>query len=425
MQFVKTMMAVLIFSMIMVACKNSSKSEEEGATVVEEVETMTEDVVEIEENVDFTSGDEGLEIEETNAEMNVEENLTEEVSDVVEVIETDVQEKIDQVPPKKQSTKIPKPKVIKNSNNQPSTSEVEPKMPGTPAKSPKPDNNTKPTSGATPTSSTSTTSPTSSTSTASNTSSSGLKDVKETSNSSPVQKDKIDLSSRGTKIGNINDGVKKPEPEFNHTMFNGLLAKVVSSNGTVDYAALSTSKAALERYTKSLEANPPKDSWSRNKKLAYWINAYNAYTLTLITDNYPLQSITDLDGGKPWDRKWIKIGGQTYSLNNIENDIIRPRFNDARIHFAVNCAAKSCPPLANFAYTESNLNSKLEQMTKSFINGSSNKISANSVEVSKIFDWYAADFGNLINFLNKYSNTKIDAGANVSFMEYDWSLNGK
>ena len=158
--------------------------------------------------------------------------------------------------------------------------------------------------------------------------------------------------------------------------------------------------------------------------MAFWINAYNAYTIVLILDNYPLSSITQLEGGKVWDKKWITIGSKRYSLNNIENDILRPQFQDPRIHFAVNCAAKSCPPLHNRAFTASNLDTLLDKQTKAFINDETyNKITKKAVTVSKIFDWYAEDFSDLIGYLNEYSNTAIQSNAAIKFTEYDWSLN--
>lgn len=210
----------------------------------------------------------------------------------------------------------------------------------------------------------------------------------------------------------------------NHSAWNTILQKHVTSSGKVDYAGIKANKEALEAYLTDLKNNPPVDAWSRNEELAYWINVYNAYTVKLIVDNYPINSIMDIAGGKAFDKKWIKLNGQTYSLNNIENDIIRPKFNEPRIHFAVNCAAKSCPPLLNKAWTASNLNSNLAQQTKAFINNNSyNRISGNKVEVSKIFEWYAKDFGNLITFLNKYATTKIAASTEIKFKEYDWVLN--
>ena len=209
-----------------------------------------------------------------------------------------------------------------------------------------------------------------------------------------------------------------------HDAWDKLLQEYVTTDGRVNYDGIKKDKAKLESYLKTLETNAPQDSWSRGDKMAFWINAYNANTVKLIVDNYPVASITKLDGGKPWDVKRVKIGSKTYSLDNIENAILRPQFKDARIHFAVNCAAKSCPPLLNRAWTASNLESNFEKQAKAFINNSNfNKISAKSAQLSKIFEWYAADFGNLIDFLNKYASSKISAGAKVSYVEYDWGLN--
>ncbi len=209
-----------------------------------------------------------------------------------------------------------------------------------------------------------------------------------------------------------------------HGLFDAILRANVSSSGKVNYKAIKASIGKLEAYLKNLESNPIESSWSKNEKMAYWINAYNAYTIKLIVDNYPLGSITDLHGGKPWDVKWINIAGKSYSLNNIENDILRPQYKDARIHFAVNCAAKSCPTLLNRAWTAGNLNSNFDKMAKAFINNSDfNQISKTNIKVSKIFDWYKVDFGNLISYLNKYAETQIDSNAKIEYLEYNWSLN--
>lgn len=209
-----------------------------------------------------------------------------------------------------------------------------------------------------------------------------------------------------------------------HSTWNDLLQKHVSEKGNVNYAGLKKDQAKLEAYLNMLADNHPTDAWSRSEKMAYWINAYNAFTIQLILQNYPLSSITKLDDGKVWDRKWIELGDQTYSLNNIENDILRPRFKDARIHFAVNCAAESCPPLLNKAFTAENLEETLDKQARSFINNSAyNKISKQSVTVSKIFDWYGEDFGDLIRYLNKYSTTTIASNASVNYQNYNWSLN--
>jgi len=210
---------------------------------------------------------------------------------------------------------------------------------------------------------------------------------------------------------------------FSHAAWNTLAQKHISSTGKVNYKGFKADIGAFDAYLKSLADNPIQSSWSRNKKMAYWINAYNAFTIKLIVDNYPVKSITDLEGGKPWDKKWIKLGGKTYSLNNIEHDILRPQYKDARIHFAVNCAAKSCPPVWNKAWTAANLKGQLERSAKSFINNSKyNSVGGSNAAISKIFEWYAVDFGNITDYLNKYANTKVADGTAVTYQEYNWAL---
>ncbi len=211
---------------------------------------------------------------------------------------------------------------------------------------------------------------------------------------------------------------------FSHVAWDSLLQKYVGATGQVNYKGLKADPAGLQAYCRLLAENTPQDNWSRAEKLAYWINAYNAFTMKLIVENYPTASILRFDGGKTWDVKRITLGGKKYSLNQIENEIIRPQFKEPRIHFALNCAAKSCPPLYNRAYTAENLETVLESRAKQFINNASyNTFSAGKAVVSKIFDWYGADFGDLKKYLNRYVSTPIKATATVSFKEYDWDLN--
>jgi hypothetical protein len=209
-----------------------------------------------------------------------------------------------------------------------------------------------------------------------------------------------------------------------HAALDSLLQKYVDNTGKVNYKGLSGDKKALDAYCRMLSEHPVQESWTREEKMVFWINAYNAFTLKLIVDNYPTKSILQFDGGKTWDVKRIKIGEKKYSLNNIENDILRPQFKDARIHFAINCAAKSCPPLYNHAYTADQLEATLQARTLSFINDKKyNTITKDRIYVSKIFDWYGADFGDLKAFLEVYCVEKFKKTANVSFQEYDWDLN--
>ncbi|MBP6827529.1 MAG: DUF547 domain-containing protein [Saprospiraceae bacterium] len=211
---------------------------------------------------------------------------------------------------------------------------------------------------------------------------------------------------------------------LNHAGLDSLLQKYVSDEGRVNYKGLKADKEALYAYCELLAKNPVQDAWSREEKMAYWINAYNAFTIKLIVDNYPAKSILNFDGGKTWDVRRIKLGDKKYSLNNIENDILRPQFKDARIHFAINCAARSCPPLWNRAYTAANLDSTLEMRAKAFINNADfNNLSPSRARVSKIFEWYAVDFGDLKKFLNQYAAAPVKNTAVVTYEEYNWDLN--
>jgi hypothetical protein len=210
-----------------------------------------------------------------------------------------------------------------------------------------------------------------------------------------------------------------------HKQWDQLLRKHVSATGAVNYKGFKQDQALLQVYLDSLAAQAPQPGWTQNARLAYWINAYNAFTVKLILDHYPLKSIRDL--GKPWDLKFITLGGQPYSLNDIEHTILRKQFSEPRIHFAVNCASKSCPPLLNQAYTAERIQTQLARQASAFINDRRfNQTSAGSASLSKIFEWYQADFvknGTLIDYLNRYATIKLTAGATLTYMEYDWSLN--
>lgn len=220
-----------------------------------------------------------------------------------------------------------------------------------------------------------------------------------------------------------------------HELWDQLVKKHVKANGLVDYPGFIADKAQLEEYLKLLSANAPdRNTWTQNEQLAYWINAYNAFTVKLITDNYPVESIRDL-GPKlkiplikdVWHYKFFKIGGKESSLDEIEHGILRKEFEEPRIHFAINCASISCPRLHNEAFVPEKIDQQLEYMAKQFINDKSrNKISPDKVEISSIFSWFKGDFtknGSLIDFLNQYSEVKISAQASIKHMDYNWSLN--
>ena len=215
------------------------------------------------------------------------------------------------------------------------------------------------------------------------------------------------------------------------SIFNDLLQKHVTNNGIVDYKSFKDDKAKLDSYISYLEKTSPVSSWSDNKQKAFWINAYNAYTIKLILENYPLKSIMNIKqkGKTAWKIPFAKVGGKTYTLDHIEHEILRKNFSDPKIHVGVNCASGSCPKLGNKAFTEDNIEAELTQLMKDFVNDTTrNKLSKKKVQISSIFNWFKGDFtknGSVIDFLNKYSETEISKKAKISFLKYDWTLNGK
>ncbi len=138
-----------------------------------------------------------------------------------------------------------------------------------------------------------------------------------------------------------------------HRSFNTLLSTYVSNDGKVNYQGFKKEKPVLDAYIKMLSTTKVAPTWTKNEVLAFWINAYNALTIRTIVEHYPVKSIKDIDGGDPWKVKRFTNGDKEFSLNDIENNILRT-MGDPRIHFAINCAAASCPPLANKAFDGEN-----------------------------------------------------------------------
>ena len=215
------------------------------------------------------------------------------------------------------------------------------------------------------------------------------------------------------------------------TVLNALLSTYVDASGNVDYKGLRKNRAILDVYLNDLEKTVPGKKWSSDKAKAFWMNVYNAYTIKLVLESYPLKKITDIKrkGKNAWKIPFAKVGGQIYSLDYIEHKILRRWHDDPRIHVGINAASKSGPKFINFVFTEKNVNKKLEQLMKGFINDATkNKIAASKVELSKMFEWYKEDFTYniaLIDYINKYSKTKINDNAEVLYLEYDWALNDK
>ena len=215
------------------------------------------------------------------------------------------------------------------------------------------------------------------------------------------------------------------------SIFDSLLQKNVDKTGRVDYQSLKNNETLLDNYLAYIQNNEPTKDWSSNKKKAFWINTYNAYTIKIILNNYPLKSIRDIkiDGKTAWKIPFVKVGQKRYTLDQIEHKILRKKFNDPRIHVGINCASVSCPRLWNFAFTEDNIASSLDNLMKEFINNTTrNKISKNNVALSEIFNWFSKDFiknGTIISYLNTYAAIKISEKASIKYLTYDWSLNKK
>ncbi len=232
------------------------------------------------------------------------------------------------------------------------------------------------------------------------------------------------------KISDQQDGVV-----ISHEIFDDLLKKYVDEKGWVNYAGFLEEQDRFQTYLKLLQENPPAENFSEHEKLAYWINAYNAFTIELILQHKPDSSIKDI-GSKiqipfvntPWQIDFIEVNGKKIDLDDIEHGIIRKQFDEPRIHFALVCASTSCPSLRQEAYSAEKLEQQLTDQAKKFINDpTKNQIDKNNIKISKLFDWYGGDFkkkGPVIKFLNQYSEVQINAKADVEYMEYDWKLNG-
>lgn len=226
---------------------------------------------------------------------------------------------------------------------------------------------------------------------------------------------------------------------FNHAQFTDVLQRFVDAQGDVDYKALKAQvDSTLRPYLQALDA-ARLAPLNRNARLALWINAYNAYTLRLIVDHYPVSSIQDIDGPtddkSPFERPVGSVADTVRTLDEIEHKIIRERFDEPRIHFALVCAAKSCPRLRREAYTGGRLDAQLEDQAHHFLHADrKNRIPAGdgTIALSRILKWYGSDFGPspravqraLAPYFKGTVRDSLAQGAyDVRFLSYDWTLN--
>lgn len=225
------------------------------------------------------------------------------------------------------------------------------------------------------------------------------------------------------------EGSKAPD----HTLWGELLEKHVKADGLVDYTGFQADASVLQSYLDLISENAPTKSWSEEEKIAYWINAYNAYTVKIIADNYPLESIRELHRvpgvATIWHEEFFEIGGLPMSLNQIEHGILRVEFEEPRIHFAINCASMSCPVLRAEAYVPEKLDAQLHEQAQVFLQQTlRNQLGKEVVKLSKIFSWFSGDFtknGSLIDYLNQFldKEEQIAPDTEIEYLTYDWAIN--
>lgn len=230
---------------------------------------------------------------------------------------------------------------------------------------------------------------------------------------------------------------KIPLPEV-HARWTLMLEKYVNDQGLVDYARWKEEPLHLRAYLELLRENMPTEDAPPQQQLAYWINLYNAFTVDLVLQHYPVDSMQNIqvnDSQSPWDIPFINLPTGAITLNHVEHEIIRPQFNEPRIHFALVCAAISCPVLRREAYLEKTLEAQLENQAQVFLQDpTKNLFSGNTAQISEIFDWFAEDFtkgtasqaaSTLVEYLNKYLSTPLPPDAAISYITYEWDLNAQ
>ena len=219
---------------------------------------------------------------------------------------------------------------------------------------------------------------------------------------------------------------------FDHSLYGEVLKKSVY-DGKVDYPALKNNPSILDSYLKEVAELDTEalNSMPKSEKTAFYINAYNALTLKVIEDYYPVKSIKDIPGA--WDKLKFKVAGRELTLNQIEHQILRKEFKEPRIHFALVCASKGCPELASEPFSGKALDDQLDREVRKFINDKT-KVRLDrdnkTLYISSIFKWFNEDFGDIIKFINKYLSEDDaefikKAKPKIKYLNYDWSLNEK
>ena len=228
---------------------------------------------------------------------------------------------------------------------------------------------------------------------------------------------------------------------IDHSDWDGLLGRYLSSknNDVNRFAYKTVSKAdhgKLKGYIDSL-ANTKIGSYNRDEQRAFWINLYNALTIEVILQHYPIQSIRDISSGfftsGPWSKELVTVEGETLTLDDIEHRILRPIWKDPRLHYAVNCASIGCPNLQPQAFTASNTEAMLKNAASEFINHprAARVTSSGKLQVSSIYEWFGDDFGGekgVLAHLRQYAKPGLSSElkdiTEIDGDHYDWTLNG-
>jgi Protein of unknown function, DUF547 len=234
--------------------------------------------------------------------------------------------------------------------------------------------------------------------------------------------------------------------DHTHALWTQVLKQHVKPTG-FDYAGLKGDRRTFDAYLASLAAATPGEmqGWTREQRFAFWINVYNAYAIDLVVRNYPTDSIRSLGAlfTRVWDREFIPLKAfhpegkdDELSLDDVESGILRPQFEDARVHAAINCCSESCPPLRAEAFVAERLDEQLDQQARAWLaDPSRNRYdrTATTIHVSKIFDWYAKDFirdaGSLQAWIARYAPEPHAGwiaeaqGLKIEYLDYSWKLN--
>jgi len=226
--------------------------------------------------------------------------------------------------------------------------------------------------------------------------------------------------------------------DHSHALFSHVLSQYVHT-ARVDYAGLQAHPQELKQYLNQIAAVPKSEfaKWTKEQQIAFLLNAYNAYTLELIVDHYPVKSIKDVGGltSGPWDQPVVKLFSETTTLNALEHKVLRKIYSEPRIHFALVCAAKGCPLLRTEAYVSDRLDGQLDDQARQFLaTTTKNRVESDEhiIYLSPIFKWYAGDFeknsGSVLAALKPYwpkESASALTGSNfkIRYTDYDWSLN--